>query len=374
MSSINRRAWLRQSVLSTVGLGLSFKGLSEETCIPRTFLPPDSGLINLGSNENPYGMSPQAKQAIIGLVDGANRYAYNIPATQTLTKEVAQHWGVAEEQVLLVPGSGEALNLLARNFNQGNLVTAKPTFAILPRTARKIGTKVIEVPLDPDKVHDLDAMARAVTSETASVYICNPANPTSTVVEPAKLKAFCNEVSQKTTVIIDEAYMELLDAPYNESMIPLAKDNKRIIVVKTFSKIYGMAGMRVGFVIAHPEVIAQFRAGIFGQSTFGIGALSLVAASASLKNDAHAQYSKAQNAVARDYTFKALSGLGYRVIPSYTNFMFYALPTFKGDFAKYMLDRKILMRSDDYDDGKWARVSMGTLDEMKQFIEVMKKV
>jgi len=373
MSSINRRAWLRQSLFTTAGLGLSLKGISEDNCMPRASFP-DSGIINLGANENPYGMSPQAKQAVHGLVDGANRYGFNIPATQSLAADIAGHWGIDQKQVLLLAGSGESLKLLPRHFSKGDLVTAKPTFAILPRTAKAIGTRVIEVPLTPEKVHDLDAMRKAVTDTTGTVYICNPANPTATVLEPAKLRAFCLDVSQKATVIIDEAYFELMDAPYNESMIPLTKDNKRIIVVKTFSKIYAMAGMRVGYLVAHPDTITELNAGLFGQSDFCINVLASVAAIESLKDKSHPPYCKSQIAATRDYTEQALKGMGYRVIPSHTNFIFYAVPNFKGDFAKYMYGKKILMRSDDYEDGKWARVSMGTMDEMKQFVDVMKKV
>ena len=373
MSHLDRRTWLRQSLLTTAGLGLSLKGITEDACMPRTWVP-DAGIINLGANENPYGMSPLAKKAIHDLVDGANRYSFNIPAVQTLGTDLAKHWGVDEKQVIVTPGSGEALNLLARYYTKGNIVTAKPTFMILPRTAKELGTKVIEVPLNFDKVHDLDAMKAAITPETSAVYICNPANPTSTVLEPAKLRAFVQEVSQRTMVIVDEAYMELLDAPYNESLIPFTRDNKNLIILKTFSKIYAMAGMRVGYVIAHPDTTNALLDANFGQSSFCVSVLGLTAAIASLKNTDHALSTKKQIIEARDWTSLQLKSMGYRVIPSYTNFIYYGVPNFKGDFAKHMLDRKILMRSDSTIDGNWARVSVGRMDEMKAFVEVMKKV
>ncbi len=375
MSHLDRRTWLRNSILSAAGMGLSLKGLSEEAvCMPRNILPPDAGIINLGANENPYGMSPLAKKAIHDLVDGANRYSFNIPAVQTLGADLAKHWGVDEKQVIVTPGSGEALNLLARYFTKGDIVAAKPTFNILPRTARDLGTKVVEVPLTHDKVHDLDAMKAAVNAGTTMVYICNPANPTSTVLEPARLRAFVQEVSQRATVIVDEAYMELLDAPYNESLIPLTKDNRNLIILKTFSKIYAMAGMRVGYVIAHPDTTKALLGANFGQSSFCVSVLSLAAAIASLKNMDHALATKKQIIEAREWTSQQLSSMGYRVIKSYTNFIYYAVPDFKGDFAKHMLENKILMRSDATIDGNWARVSVGRMEEMKAFVEVMKKV
>ena len=375
MSHLDRRTWLRNSILSAAGVGLSLKGLSEETvCLPRNVLPPDAGIINLGANENPYGMSPMAKKAIHDLVDNANRYSFNLPVTQSLPADLAKHWSVDEKQIIVTAGSGEALNLLARLYTKGNIVTAKPTFMILPRTAKDLGTQVIEVPLTHNKVHDLDAMKAAITPETTMVYICNPANPTSTVLEPAKLRAFVQEVSQRTLVVVDEAYMELLDAPYNESLIPLTKDNKNLIVLKTFSKIFAMAGMRVGYVIAHPDTTKTLLAGNFTQASFCVSVLGLVAATASLKNMDHALSTKKQIIDAREWTSQQLTSMGYRTIKSYTNFIYYAVPNFKGDFAKYMMDKKILMRSDDHIDGNWARVSVGRMDEMKAFIEVMKKV
>jgi histidinol-phosphate aminotransferase len=194
------------------------------------------------------------------------------------------------------------------------------------------------------------------------------------VLEPAKLRAFVQEVSQRTMVIVDEAYMELLDAPYNESLIPLTKDNKNLIILKTFSKIYAMAGMRVGYVIAHPDTTNSLLAANFGQSSFCVSVLGLAAAIASLKNTDHALGTKKQIIEAREWTSQQLRSMGYRVIPSYTNFIYYAVPNFKGDFAKHMYEQKILMRSDSTIDGNWARVSVGRMDEMKSFVEVMKKV
>src|ERR1700730_18570302 len=156
-TTIHRREWLRQSSLAALGLGLSLRSMANEEGLPRSF-GNENGLINLGSNENPYGISPKAKQAIIEMIAKANRYQFNVPALQSFKKELAPYYGIPPEQVLITAGSGEALALLARHFNKGNLVSADPTFGILPNTAKKIGTEVIEVPLTSDKVHDLPKM------------------------------------------------------------------------------------------------------------------------------------------------------------------------------------------------------------------------
>ncbi|KIC93393.1 pyridoxal phosphate-dependent aminotransferase [Flavihumibacter solisilvae] len=372
-SQLHRREWLKQSALAALGVGFSLRSLAGEDQLAREF-GSEHGLINLGSNENPYGIAPGAKQAIADLISSAHRYQYNIPGVQTFKKELADYYGVTPEHLLVTPGSGEALNLLARHYSKGNLVTATPTFGILPNTAKKIGTTVKEIPLDKEKVHDLDLMLKAIDNETSQVYICNPANPTGTIVSPAALKSFCREASKKAMTSVDEAYIDFLDAPNNESMISLVKEgNRNIVVIRTFSKIHAMAGLRVGFIIAHPETIQSLSANYFGNSNFCVSALSIAAAQASLKDPNHSKLSKQKNEAARNYTIKTLQELGYNPVPSYTNFIYFNLKDYPGDFAKDMLAKNIILRSSEQPDGKYCRVSVGTLDEMKSFIKEIKK-
>lgn len=373
-NSLNRRDWLKQSAMAAMALGFSSRALAGEDYLPRNF-GAELSLLNLGSNENPYGMSPAAKQAVADLINTAHRYAYNVPAIQGFKKELAASLGLTPDHLLITPGSGEALNLLARHFSQGNLVTATPTFAILPNTAKKIGVTVKEIPLDAGKVHDLKAMLAAIDQQTSQVYICNPANPTTTIVKPADLKNFCEAASQRTMVTIDEAYIDFLDAPDNESMIGLIqKGNRNICVLRTFSKIHAMAGMRVGFVVAHPDTIKALAANYFGNANFCVGSLPIAAAMASLKDPQHRESCKQKNAAARSYTIKELEKLGYQPIPSYTNFIFFPLKNYQGDFAKDMLAKNVVLRSNDLPDGKWCRVSVGTIEEMNSFIKLMQAI
>ena len=179
----------------------------------------------------------------------------------------------------------------------------------------------------------------------------------------------------KTTVIIDEAYIDFLNAPDNESMISLVKSgNKNIVIVRTFSKIHAMAGLRVGFVIADPATIQSLSANYFGNSNFCLSALSIAAAMASLKDTAHSTSSKEKNAQAAKYTMQAVNGLGFTVIPTYTNFLYFNLKNYPGDFAKDMLAKNVVLRSSELPDGKWCRVSIGTMDEMKKFIKILQGV
>jgi histidinol-phosphate aminotransferase len=368
----SRRQWLKQSSFAALGLSFSLKSLAGEDYLPRSF-GSDEDLINLGSNENPYGISSKAKQAILDMMGQTNRYQFNIASLQSFKKTIAEHNGVSAEQVMITAGSGDGLNLLARHFSKGNIVTASPTFGILPNTAKKIGTSVIEIPLNYDKVHDLDAMQKAINADTSLVYICNPANPSSTIIKREALKNFCTEAAKKTVVLIDEAYVDFLDDPEQESMAGLIEKNPNVLVIKTFSKIHAMAGLRIGFVIGHASLIRKIEPDYFQNTQLTVSVLSANAAMASLTDKEHCMQSKLKNATARKYTYDELTKMKFRCIPSYTNFLFFHLTNYNGDFAAEMMKKNILLRSTGYSDGQWCRVSVGTMEEMKQFIAVMKK-
>ena len=367
----SRRLWLQQSSLALLGLGISFRSMGNEEGIEK-ITGIENGLINLGSNENPYGISAKAKQAILDMMGETNRYPFNVASLQTAKKTLGDYYKISEDQVLITAGSGEGLAMLARHFNKGNIVTVDITFGILPNTAKKIGTKVIEVPLTKEKMHDLPAMMKAINNETQLVYICNPANPTATIVKADELKRFCEEASKKTVVLIDEAYNEFLDNSGSQSMIGLIEKNPNILVIKTFSKIHAMAGLRIGFVIGHPTLIKKLQPDYFQSSQLAVSVLSLNAAMTSLNDEEHKTMSKQKNEAARKYTMDEMKKMGVNFIPSYTNFIFYPVKNYPGEYSTDMFDKhKIIMRSNKYNDGQWARVSVGTIDEMKQFIRVI---
>ena len=369
----SRRQWIQQTTLAALGLGISFRSMGNEEGIFK-IIDKQTGFINLGANENPYGISAKARQAILEMIGEANRYQFNVASLDSFKNKLGTYYNVKEDQLLVTAGSGEGLALLARHFNKGNIVTADITFGILPNTAKKIGTKVIEVPLTPDKVHDLPAMLAAITPETQLVYICNPANPTATILKPALLKDFCIEASKKTVVLVDEAYIDFLNTPDNESMAGLVESNPNVLVIKTFSKIHAMAGLRVGFTIGHPSLIKKLGPNYFQNTQIAVSNLSMAAAMASLPDEEHKLFSKEKNEAARNFTQDEMKKLGIGYIPSHTNFIYYPVKKYTGDYAGDMFDKhNIILRSNKYADGQWARVSIGTLDEMKQFVTAMKE-
>ena len=368
---IARREWLKRSSLAALGLGFSLQSIAGEDYLPKNW-GSEKGILNLGSNENPYGLSPLARQAIMDKIGYGNRYPFNVASLQSFKKDLASFYGLKENHLLITAGSGEALAMLARHFNKGNIVTATPTFGILPNTAKKVGTEVIEIPLNYDKVHDLPAMMSAINDKTQLVYLVNPANPTGTMLKPSVIKGFCEEASKKAVVVVDEAYIDFLDAPDNESMVQLIEYNPSIIIVRTFSKVFGMAGMRVGFIMAHPDLISKLEPNFFASSQLAVSTIAQAAAMECLKDLSHCKMSKQKNAEARNYAMGELKKMNLRCIPSYTNFLFFSLGNYPGDFAQDMMKKNVALRSNTYPDGKWCRLSIGTLDEMQQFFKIMK--
>jgi histidinol-phosphate aminotransferase len=176
MPNTSRRQWIQQTTLAALGLGFSFRSMGNEDGLQKIFSP-ESNLINLGANENPYGISAKAKQAILDMMGESNRYQFNVPSLQGFKKRLASYYNVTEEHILITPGSGEGLNLLARHFSKGNIIAPDITFGVLPNTAKKIGTKVIEVPLSPSKVHDLRAMLSVLNKETPINVYLQPCKP-----------------------------------------------------------------------------------------------------------------------------------------------------------------------------------------------------
>ena len=249
-----RRQWLKSALAAGAGLPLSLTLADQLMATPVSraerwhgIEPLVNGkLVRLGSNENPYGPSEKARKAIVESMSEGNRYAHSV--AQELRNTIAQREGVAPEFVLMGCGSSELLCLagMTAGLEGGAVLSAFPTFRLLMDYATKFNARWDRVDLDANMVHDLEAMASAVKSDTRIVFVVNPNNPTGTVVDHDKLKSFCQDVSKKATVFADEAYIEFLDQPEKKSMVELVKQGHNVIVSRTFSKVYGLAGLRIG--------------------------------------------------------------------------------------------------------------------------------
>lgn len=369
-SVINRRKWLRNSLLSSAGLvvAASTNGFAH-TLAPAVA---EEEFTRLFSNENPYGPSPKAITAMEGLLRRANRYPTNHEVTgQALKEAIARKEGVKPENVILGNGSVQLLILLAKLYgsHQEKIIMPDPTFDITGHHANALGADVKYVKLNKQHAMDLGAMQRAVDSNTSLVMVCNPNNPTGTIVSAQKLTKFCKEVSKKAVVFVDEAYIEYADPTKTASMIDLVRQGENVIITRTFSKMYGLAGMRMGYALA-PEAIIQKLKKVKGRFGSLHNILGLGAALASMKDARFTALSIKKNNEVMTYFCGELKAMKLRYVPSEANFIYIQTGKKFPRFHQQLKANKIKVVGKD--GREWSRISLGTKAEMKRLVELMK--
>ena len=279
----------------------------------------EGGIVRLSANENPYGPSPKSLQAITDSFGLACRYPDE--HNNVLIDKVAKLNGVNHDQILLGDGSGEILKLCAETFTgpqNGKLVAADPTFEAILNNASANGAEVVKVPLTSTFTHDLPKMLAA--AKGGLIYVCNPNNPTASITPKDELGDFIAKTPHETMILVDEAYFHYADSPDYESVIPLVKDYPNLIVSRTFSKIYGMAGLRCGYCVAHRETVERMRR---NQMWDSVNCMALAAATASLDDADHVPNGQRLNREAKQFTTSELEKMGYKQIPSQANFIMF---------------------------------------------------
>jgi histidinol-phosphate aminotransferase len=287
--------------------------------------PVRTGVVRLSSNENPYGPSSKALKAMSDSFGLSCRYPDK--SADALVESLAKINGVEPNHILLGDGSGEILKLCADVLTgpltndkagaaRGALVVADPTFEAIMYHAKLNGAEIVKVPLTSSYGHDLPRMMAA--AKEGLVYICNPNNPTASISPKNEVREFIEKTPEKTMILVDEAYYHYADSPEYESVIPLVKDHPNLIVARTFSKIYGMAGLRCGYGVAQPSTIERLRARQTWDST---NIMALVAAMASLEDPSQVMEGRRRNAATRAFTTGELKKMGYDCIPSQANFI-----------------------------------------------------
>jgi histidinol-phosphate aminotransferase len=368
----NRRNWLKSTLSIAAGLpiGLSLSDqlmaapVSKFERLQWGKLRSSNATIKLNSNENPYGPSEKAKKALQENIAEGNRYAFDV---QTEMKTVlAQKEGVTPAHIAIGAGSGDLLCQAGAAFGVegGRIVSAFPTFPLLMNYATAFGATWDKVDLNENLEHDYDLMAERVTDDTKLVFVCNPNNPTGTLVDPIRVKRFCEDISRKTTVYVDEAYLEFLEPKDQISMVELVKADANVIVSRTFSKIYGLAGLRLGYVVGRPDLIKKvdrYHMGIANNQP------ALAAAKASLGDTEFMERCRKRNAEARKHLTDYLDKKGMWYAKSHTNFLFFPAKSDASAVLSKLAEKGIRIRVWDYKDQQWFRVSIGTLDEMKTF-------
>ncbi|MDG1572828.1 histidinol-phosphate transaminase [Robiginitalea sp. M366] len=370
MNSTDRRQWLKTMAL---GGGLTlFGGASAlaEMSKPVLTRPPLAGPVKLNANENPYGPSQRVRQAVIDRMDAGCRYPFAY--SESLVKSIAAKEEVPEACVVITGGSTEGLKAtgLVYGLSGGEVIAADPTFQALLTYAEHFGAYVHRVPLDDTLSHDLDAMHRRVTSKTRLIFICNPNNPSGTLLPADRLRDFIAATEKKAVIFSDEAYYDFITEPDYPSMVEFVKAGHNVIVSKTFSKVYGLAGFRIGYLIARPDIAARLRDSLMANTNTP----ALIAAEAALQDDAFYKFSLQQNEKAKAMIYKNLDTLGLPYVRSHTNFVFFR----SGMDIRSLIGK---MATENVQIGRpfppltnWARISTGTLEEVEAFNTALRKV
>ncbi len=320
-------------------------------------------------NENPYGPAPSAIRA---MADAASAGCYYPDtANERLAAMIAERFRVKPEQVELGNGSFEILSRIGLDWGaKGAIVCPELMFEEPLRQAEARGTKLVRLPLAADMGVDLAALAAAVAPDTAMVYLCNPNNPTGMLIEPAALRGFIRALPPHVTVLIDEAYNELTNAPEQASVVDLVREGRNVIVTRTFSKIYGMAGLRVGYSISSTENAERIR---MRATTIGCGSPALAAALACYQDTGFMRFSKEKVLEARGILLTAIKGAGLRVLPSETNFLFVEVPDANA-VRDAMAKRGIAIRGAYGKWTRWSRVSTGKIEHVRRYAEALPEV
>jgi histidinol-phosphate aminotransferase len=326
----------------------------------------------LSANENPFGPSPAAKAAMAEAMETC--YQYPFMKTRDLISKICTYEGVQQSNLLIDAGSSPILHAAAAFYgkNGAEIITGDPSYNDLSGKAANLGSKIIKVPLTTDHKLDLDAMEAKVGANTGLVYICNPNNPTATVVDTAKLKAFCERVSKKTMVFIDEAYIDYLPDPQQMSMIGQVKAGNNIIVARTFSKLYGFAGLRCGYAVAQPDTIKNLQN--YATGMMSLSAMTVAAAAVAYQEKDFLQDALKKTNASKEFLYALLKKEGYTYIPSSANFVMFPIHMDGQRFSQEMNNRGVSIRTWKFNDKDWCRVSIGRMDEMQAFAEAFKQL
>ncbi|RMH31425.1 MAG: histidinol-phosphate transaminase [Nitrospirae bacterium] len=323
--------------------------------------------VKLASNENPLGPSPKAQRALAQAAGSLHRYPEG--SAYALRRALAQRWGVEADHIIVGNGSDEIISLLVRAFlSPGDeAVMADQTFVMYKLAVLMAHARPIEVPLK-DWRHDLPAMAKAITDRTRLVFLCNPNNPTGTMVPAQEVEALLAQLPEHVLLVCDEAYYEYVCDPRYPESVHYVKQQRPVVVLRTFSKIYGLAGLRVGYGIAAPEIIDYLNR---VRPPFNVNTLAQQAALAALQDEEHVRVSRALNESERSRVDRALRDLGLSPVPSQANFLYFDM---HGDGARFydaLLREGVIIR---HLRGSLLRVTIGQPHENQRFLNAVRSV
>jgi histidinol-phosphate aminotransferase len=330
----------------------------------------DGELVKLASNETPFSPHPQVLEAVEAQLRTLNRYPD--PAKTTLRRRLSDRTGVAAERIAIGNGSCELLLAGAEAMLEpgAEVVYAWPSFSIYPHLAAMTGARAIEVPLNDAQEHDLDAMAKEVTAATRMVIVCNPNNPTATALPPAQIDEFLKALPRNVAVVLDEAYIEFAMTQDPDESLDLLKKHPNLIVLRTFSKIYGLCGLRVGYALGS----AEFRLAVDRvRQPFSVNALALAAATEALNHMDELERRVEQTAIERIHVESELEERGFGTTDSHANFSWVSLGDRDEDeIVDGLAKQGVIVRAGGaLGQEGWMRVTYGTRNENDRFLAAL---
>jgi histidinol-phosphate aminotransferase len=381
--SVSRRGFLRGTVLPFSGTVIAARGMEASRASagpdrsPQSLVPPGVPEIRISSNENPLGPGKAVLAAILGKFPQAGRYPFNsTPSDRELTSAIASEFKIKADNIVLGGGSQELLKNAVRAFTTPSrgLVTGAPSFENCPGVAKKLGRPIKEITVDSLFRLDLEPMIDAAKG-AGLVFFNNPNNPTATVHAAKVVADFVSRVRQSspdTVILIDEAYHDYVTDPSYESAIPLALETPNVFVTRTFSKAYGMAGMRVGYAIGRAETMTPLEK---LKMPYNISVFGIAAAIAALGDPKHIEAERERNTKVRAFTIKALAEFGCKAADSQGNFLFVDVGKPAKEFREACAKHGVVVGRDFPPFEKThVRISIGTMDEMQKAAAVFRTV
>ena len=368
MKNIDRRKWLK-----TVGMSSGFAllgGLEGLAYPPSLHRSKNATPISLNANENPYGPSARVREILSSSFDIACRYPFR--TLSGVVKIIAEKEGVSKDHIVITGGSTEGLKAcgLLYGGKDSEIIAADPTFQALLRYAENLNTKVQRVPLNEKMEHDLDAISAKINAKTSLIFICNPNNPSGTLLPANAIKDFCLSHEKDAVIFSDEAYYDFITEPDYPSMVSLIKEDRNIVVSRTFSKVYGLAGMRIGYLIARPDTATKLKKVVMANTNI----LALEAAKAALEDDEFYKFSIAKNYQAKTVIYNTLKELEIPYVSSHTNFVFFKPGMTIYELSPAMKEKGVLIGRPFPPLTDWARISTGTMEEMDLFADALRAV
>ena len=330
----------------------------------------EADIVKLASNENPLGISPKAQMAIDDAVAEISRYPDG--NAFALRDAVSKKFNVAPNQIVFGNGSNDILELAARAFLGAGMeaIYSQHAFAVYPLVTQAVGAKGVVVPAK-NFAHDLDAFAEAITPQTRLVFIANPNNPTGTLIEKAALHSFIRKVPANVLVLLDEAYDEYLSTNIQSEAINWLAGFPNLIISRTFSKAYGLAGLRVGFGLMHADVADMLNR---VRQPFNVNSIAQVAAIASLADEDFVARSYAANQAGMAQLTQGFNKLGLEYIPSHGNFVSFKVKNAAGINQRLLQNGVIVRPVANYEMPEYLRVSVGLFSENARFLGVLEKI